>query len=53
MSLEKITFCRGGGCTAKLGPQALNRVLSLLPKGEKDPDLLVGIPARMTRLFTG
>ena len=46
MSLEKITFCRGGGCTAKLGPQALNRVLSLLPKGEKDPDLLVGYSSK-------
>ena len=42
MSTEKITFCKGGGCTAKLGAQALNRVLSLLPKGERDPDLLVG-----------
>ncbi len=46
MSSEKISFCRGGGCTAKLGAQALNRVLSLLPKGEKDPDLLVGYSSR-------
>ncbi len=41
MSGEKITFCRGGGCTAKLGPAALNRVLQKLPKPE-DPNLLVG-----------
>ena len=46
MSSEKITFCKGGGCTAKLGAQALNRVLSLLPKGERDPDLLVGFSSK-------
>ena len=46
MDTEKITFCKGGGCTAKLGAQALNRVLSLLPKGEKDPDLLIGYSSR-------
>ncbi len=46
MSSEKITFCKGGGCTAKLGAQALNRVLSLLPKGEKDQDLLVGFSSK-------
>lgn len=46
MNSDKITFCKGGGCTAKLGPQALNRVLSLLPKGEKDPDLLVGYSSK-------
>ena len=46
MDSEKITFCKGGGCTAKLGPAALGRVLSLLPKGEKDPDLLVGFSSR-------
>ena len=27
---EKIAFCRGGGCTAKLGPGILERVLSRL-----------------------
>ena len=46
MNSEKITFCKGGGCTAKLGAQALNRVLSLLPKGEKDPALLVGFSSK-------
>ena len=34
-------FCSGGGCTAKLGPRALSRVLSQLP-APTDPDLLVG-----------
>ena len=46
MAEEKITFCRGGGCTAKLGAQALNRVLSLLPRGDRDPDLLVGYSSK-------
>jgi selenide,water dikinase len=39
---EPIVFCKGGGCTAKLGPGVLERVLSRLPKGERDPRLLVG-----------
>lgn len=39
---EKIQFCTGGGCTAKLGPGILSRVLSRLPKGEPDPNLLIG-----------
>lgn len=34
-------FCTGGGCTSKLGPRALSRVLSKLPR-PTDPDLLVG-----------
>lgn len=40
--MENIEFCKGGGCTAKLGPDILNRVLSCLPRQKKDPDLLVG-----------
>lgn len=40
--MENIEFCKGGGCTAKLGPDILDRVLSRLPKQKKDPDLLVG-----------
>lgn len=40
--MEKIEFCKGGGCTAKLGPDILDRVLSRLPEQKKDPDLLVG-----------
>lgn len=38
---EEIIFCKGGGCTAKLGAGALNRVLEKLPKFE-DENLLVG-----------
>ena len=43
---EKIVFCKGGGCTAKLGAGALSRVLSLLPKGEADPNLLIGYDSK-------
>ncbi len=39
--MEAIPFCRGGGCTAKLGPAALERVLSKLPR-PTDPALLIG-----------
>ena len=38
---EEIVFCQGGGCTAKLGPGVLARVLSKLPKKD-DPRLLIG-----------
>ena len=38
---EKIVFCTGGGCTAKLGAGVLSRILEKLPRGEKDPNLLV------------
>lgn len=41
MNEQPIVFCKGGGCTAKLGPGALSRVLSKLPKFQ-DPNLLVG-----------
>lgn len=41
MREETIQFCRGGGCTAKLGPEVLSRVLEKIPRGS-DPDLLVG-----------
>ncbi|MGM9630245.1 selenide, water dikinase SelD [Butyricicoccus sp.] len=34
-------FCKGGGCTAKLGPAVLERVLSRLPR-PTDEQLLVG-----------
>jgi selenide, water dikinase len=39
--MEEIVFCKGGGCTAKLGPGMLASVLEKLPK-TKDPNLLVG-----------
>ena len=44
---EKIVFCTGGGCTAKLGAGVLSRILEKLPRGEKDPNLLVGDDSRM------
>lgn len=40
--MEDIVFCKGGGCTAKLGPDILKHVLSKIPKGKKDDALLVG-----------
>lgn len=44
--MSDIVFCKGGGCTAKLGPGILSRVLEKLPKGEKDPDLLIGYDSK-------
>lgn len=41
MSEENIVFCRSGGCTAKLGPEKLQHVLSKIPK-KKDENLLIG-----------
>lgn len=38
---KEIVFCKGGGCTAKLGPEVLKHVLDKIPKA-KDPNLLVG-----------
>ena len=43
---DPIVFCTGGGCTAKLGAGVLSRILEKLPRGEKDPDLLVGYDSR-------
>ena len=43
---EKIVFCTGGGCTAKLGAGVLSRSLGKLPRGEKVPNLLVGYDSR-------
>lgn len=43
---EKIVFCTGGGCTAKLGAGVLSRILEKLPWGEQDPNLLVGYDSR-------
>ncbi|OOB79659.1 MAG: selenide, water dikinase SelD [Epulopiscium sp. Nuni2H_MBin003] len=39
--MEDVIFCTTGGCTAKLGPHALERVLSKLTK-KQDDNLLVG-----------
>jgi len=43
---EKLVFCKGGGCTAKLGAGILERVLSRLPKGPQDPNLLIGYDSK-------
>ncbi|MDE6588997.1 MAG: selenide, water dikinase SelD, partial [Oscillospiraceae bacterium] len=43
---EKLVFCKGGGCMAKLGAGVLERVLGRLPRGPMDPDLLVGYDSR-------
>lgn len=43
---EKIVFCTGGGCTAKLGAGVLSHILEKLSRGEKDPALLVGYDSR-------
>ena len=51
MSKEgKIVFCTGGGCTAKLGAGALSRILEKLPRGEQDPNLLVGYDSKEAEL---
>lgn len=41
MKQEEIVFCRGGGCTAKLGPGVLARVLEKIPK-KADENLIIG-----------
>lgn len=38
---EEVLFCKGGGCTAKLGPEVLNRILPKIPR-VRDEKLLVG-----------
>lgn len=46
MSSNPIEFCKGGGCTAKLGAAVISRVLEKLPKGPPDSDLLVGYDSK-------
>ena len=41
-----IVFCKGGGCTAKLGAGVLSRVLEKLPKGPADENLLIGYDSK-------
>lgn len=43
---EKIVFCKGGGCTAKLGAGVLSHVLERLPKGKQDKNLLIGFDSK-------
>ena len=44
MAEQEIVFCRGGGCTAKLGPGTLTKVLGQIPRTQ-DPNLLIGYDA--------
>lgn len=39
-------FCKGGGCTAKLGAGVLSRVLERLPKFPVDLNLLIGFDSK-------
>lgn len=43
---DKIVFCKGGGCTAKLGAGVLSHVLERLPKGPQDENLLIGYDSK-------
>lgn len=43
--MEKKLFCKSGGCSAKLGANALDHVLSKLPR-KKDEALLVGYASK-------
>lgn len=43
---EKIVFCKGGGCTAKLGAGVLEHVLAKLPQGNRDENLLAGFAGK-------
>ena len=43
---EKIVFCTGGGCTAKLGAGVLSHILEKLPRPIQDPNLLVGYDSK-------
>ncbi|MGN0133921.1 MAG: selenide, water dikinase SelD, partial [Anaerotignum sp.] len=44
--MDNIVFCKGGGCTAKLGAGVLSRVLGMLPKGPMDENLLIGYDSK-------
>ena len=48
--MENIVFCKGGGCTAKLGAGVLSRVLGMLPRGPLDENLLEDYAAAVTTL---
>lgn len=46
MMSDKVEFCKNGGCTAKLGAGVLSHILSRLPKGSADEQLLVGYDSK-------
>ena len=41
-NIRLTTLSHGGGCGCKIAPAVLNDILSTLPQGLMDPDLLVG-----------
>jgi len=43
---DNIIFCKGGGCTAKLGAGVLSHILERLPKGKPDENLLIGYDSK-------
>ncbi len=43
---ETKIFCKGGGCTAKLGAGLLSRILEKLLKGPADENLLIGYDSK-------
>ena len=43
--MDKL-FCKGGGCTAKLGAGILSHILERLPKQSYDENLLVGFDSK-------
>ena len=46
MMSDKAEFCKNGGCTAKVGAGVLSHILSRLPKGPADEQLLVGYDSK-------
>lgn len=44
--MENIVFCKGGGCTTKLGAGVLSRILGMLPRGPVDENLLIGYDSK-------
>jgi len=43
---DRFVFCKGGGCTAKLGAGILSHVLERLPRSPIDKNLLIGYESR-------
>jgi len=43
--MEKL-YCKGGGCTAKLGAGILSHILERLPRQNFDKNLMVGFDAK-------
>lgn len=44
--MEERLFCKGGGCTAKLGPGMLSHILDKLPQNQMDENLLIGFHSK-------